>query len=113
MLIDRGDALAELSEDFGHVLRGRATGVVRPHAADDVVEIVNQAVAEGFALTPRACGHSAGGQSLPADSVVVDLTRMNRIDRVDASALTVRCQPGATLREVVAATMDIGLLPRR
>jgi cytokinin dehydrogenase len=44
--------------------------------------------------------------------VVVDLTRMNWVDRVDASAMTVRCQPGASLREVVAATLDIGLLPR-
>lgn len=99
-------------EDFGHVLRGTATGVVRPQTVAEVVEVVGAAISSGAAVTPRAFAHSAGGQALPADSAVVDLTAMTSVSLVDAANGTVRCEPGARLRDVVAATLTKGLLPR-
>ena len=49
-------------------------------------------------------GHSAGGQSLPLDSTVVDLSGMNAAVGVDGKGRTVRCQTGATPRQLVART---------
>ena len=103
---------ALLSEDFGHVLRGTATGLVRPQTVDEVVETVKAAATAGSALTPRAFAHSAGGQALPADSVVVDLTGMDGVSDVDAAGETVGCGPGARLRDVVTKTTAKGLMPR-
>jgi FAD/FMN-containing dehydrogenase len=101
-----------VTEDFGHVLRGTAAGVVRPQTVAEVVDLLEAAVASGSAVTPRAFAHSAGGQALPDDSVVVDLTGMNSVSDVDAANGVVRCEAGVRLRDVVTATMVAGLLPR-
>jgi FAD/FMN-containing dehydrogenase len=55
------DALVLVSEDFGHVLRGSAAGVIRPRSADDVAQAVTRAGSSGWKLTLRGVGHSAGG----------------------------------------------------
>jgi cytokinin dehydrogenase len=113
LIIERSTAeLTPAAEDFGHVLRGTPTGIVRPRSVEDVVEIVAKARSEGYRLTLRGFGHSAGGQALPADSVVVDLTEMTALDSLGANGTTITCAPGVPLRQVVAATIEDGLLPR-
>jgi cytokinin dehydrogenase len=105
-------ALAPVTEDFGHVLRGSTSGIIRPKSAEEVAEAVLHAVSSGWKLTLRGVGHSAGGQALPAGSVVVDFSELNGIEPVDRERARIRCQAGARLREVVAATVEHGLLPR-
>jgi cytokinin dehydrogenase len=106
------DALASVTEDFGHVMRGVPAGVVRPRSAEEVVDVVNEAVKSGYRLTPRGLGHSAGGQALPAESVVVDLSALNAVCAINFEKQTVRCEGGAVLRDVVSATLRESLLPR-
>jgi cytokinin dehydrogenase len=72
---------------------------------------VAKAASSGSKLTLRGAGHSAGGQALPVDSVVVDLSEMHGVGPVDRERRTIRCEAGATLREVVSATLEHGLLP--
>jgi cytokinin dehydrogenase len=105
-------ALAAAAEDFGHVLRGSPIGIVRPRSVEDVVAVVAKARSDGSRLTLRGLGHSAGGQALPTESIVIDLTGMNAVDSVDAAGPTIRCEAGSLLRQVVAATNEQGLLPR-
>lgn len=113
MSVERSTATLEtVTEDFGHVLRGSPAGVLRPRSAQDVVDAVTQAVASGSKLTLRGVGHSAGGQALPADSVVVDFSEMRGVGPIDRERGTIPCQAGARLRDVVAATLAHGLLPR-
>jgi cytokinin dehydrogenase len=113
MLVERSPAvLTSVTEDFGHVLRGSPVGVVQPLSAAEVAETVTEAVSSGTRLTLRGVGHSAGGQALASQSVVVDLSRMNTVGPVDRERGTIRCEPGALLRDVVAATLPHGLLPR-
>lgn len=76
------------------------------------MEAVREAASSGSRLTLRGVGHSAGGQALAVDSVVVDLSEMRGVGRVDLERGTIRCEAGARLREVVAATLTRGLLPR-
>ena len=110
---DRSDeALAAAAEDFGHVRHGTSQGVVQPTSVADVAEAVNAAASTGSALTIRGTAHSAGGQAVPYDSTVLDLTRLSSIGRVDIEAKTVTCEGGATLRQLVEATLPLGLLPR-
>lgn len=93
------------------MLRGSPTGVVRPRSTEDVVDAVTRALSSGSKLTLRGLGHSAGGQALPIDSVVVDLAGMNAVERVDPERATIKCEAGALLRQIVAATLEHDLLP--
>jgi cytokinin dehydrogenase len=113
VIVERSaDALESVTEDFGHVLRGSPAGIVRPRSAEEVAEVVTEAVSSGSKLTLRGVGHSAGGQALAADSVVVDLSEMHGVGSVDLERQTIRCEAGARLREIVTATLEHGLLPR-
>jgi cytokinin dehydrogenase len=73
---------------------------------------VRQAISSGTKITLRGLGHSAGGQALPADSVVVDMSEMCAVGSVDPVGRTIQCEAGALLRDVVAATLEHRLLPR-
>ena len=76
--IDRSDeALAAAAEDFGHVCRGTARGVLYAVSAEDIAEAVTTAAWAGSGVTVRGTGHSAGGQAVPDDSMVFDLSRLN------------------------------------
>ncbi len=113
MLVEQSPAaLASVTEDFGHVLRGSPLGVVHPRSSSEVAEAVSEAVSSGSRLTLRGVGHSAGGQALASQSVVLDLSRLNAVGPVDRERRTIRCDGGALLRDVVAATLEHGLLPR-
>jgi FAD/FMN-containing dehydrogenase len=60
--IDRSEqALATVTEGFGHVVRGKPLGIIRPTSARDVTEAVREASPSGWTLTIRGTGHSAGG----------------------------------------------------
>jgi cytokinin dehydrogenase len=106
------DALEAVTEDFGHVLRGAPAGIVRPRSAEEVAAVVRGSVASGSTLTLRGVGHSAGGQALPVDSLVVDFSEMRSVGSVDLERATIRCEAGARLRDVVATTLEHSLVPR-
>src|SRR6266581_8509208 len=111
MVLTQSDALERVAEDFGHVVRGEPAGVVRPRSEQEVAALVRDACAAGGRLTVRGAGHSFGGQSLPARSVVVDMSGLTGVELAGDGEL-VRCGAGATLRDVVAATFPHGALPR-
>ncbi len=69
-----GDALAGVARDFGRIVRGEPAGVARPRSEQEVAGLVRAAGAAGGRLTVRGAGHSFGGQSLPARSVVADMS---------------------------------------
>src|SRR5439155_22689957 len=46
------------------------------------------------------------------DPIVMDLSRMNAVGPVDVDGQTVRCEGGAALRQLVAATLSRGFVPR-
>jgi FAD/FMN-containing dehydrogenase len=107
------DALGEgsfgsLTYDFGRLVEGVATGYVCPATMEEVVAAVAGARDSGERVTIRASAHSFGGQAVPDRSQVLDVTRLDAVRVEDATAL---CGPGATLRQVVDATLPHGLLP--
>ncbi len=103
---------ASMAEDFGHIMRGSPTAVVHPRTADNVAEVVVDAASSGRRLTLRGQAHSAGGQAVPLQSSVVDLSQLNEISHVDSDKMTITCGAGSLLRDVVAATLPHALLPR-
>lgn len=112
MVMTESAALDRVAQDFGHVVRGEPVGVVQPRSEQEVAALVRDACAAGERLTVRGAGHSFGGQSLPARSVVVDMSGLDGVEPADGNRESVRCGAGATLRDVVAATLSHGRLPR-
>lgn len=111
--IDRSpSAIAEASRDFGHLIAGRAEGVVRPRTLDDVVAAVRHALATGVTLTPCGKRASCGGQSLPNGGLSLDMTTLNGVGPIDVEAGTIECDAGATLRAVSEATLRHDMVPR-
>jgi FAD/FMN-containing dehydrogenase/Fe-S oxidoreductase len=75
-------------------------GVVAPRDTEDVVKLVEYAVARGLALVPRGMGSGLAGGAVGA-GIQVDFTRyMNRILEVASDASWVRVQPGMVMGQL-------------
>jgi cytokinin dehydrogenase len=99
------------NDDFGHLRSGSAWAVVRPRTIDAVARVVEAARRDGFRLTSRGLGLSQSGQSIPRDGVSLQTSALADI-AVDPDARLGRCGPGATWRQLLAATAPHGLAPR-
>lgn len=107
----RPEALAEASRDFGRMIWGRATGVVRVTTADELVGVIQHANAAGLSLAPCGTRSSCGGQALPTGGLSLDLRGLCAVGRVDPARATIECEAGATLRAISDATLRHGMLP--
>jgi len=76
--------------------------------AADVVEAVNFARSRDVLVSVRAGGHNVAGASLCDGGMVIDLSRMKRIE-VDRERRIVRAEAGLTLGEFDRATQARGL----
>jgi FAD/FMN-containing dehydrogenase len=100
-------ARAVYSESAG-IERVLPRAVAVPDDADDVAALVRWATGHGTPLIPRGAGSSmAGGATGPG--VVMDLSRMRRLDPVDVAWKRVRCDPGVTQARVNHAASAAGL----
>ncbi|MDO5536650.1 MAG: FAD-binding and (Fe-S)-binding domain-containing protein, partial [Desulfovibrionaceae bacterium] len=86
--------------------------VVEPDSTEQVSELVKLANELKFALIPRGGGSGMTGGAVPARkrTVIVSLTRMNRISSIDLEGLTVTCQAGCITQDVIAAVNKAGAL---
>ncbi|HEU4749113.1 MAG TPA: FAD-binding oxidoreductase [Gemmatimonadaceae bacterium] len=100
--IFRDDELARAvySEAAG-IGRRIPSAVAVPVDADDVVALVVWAAATGTALTPRGSGSSMAGGAI-GSGVIVDLSQIRHLSRIDDKARTVWVDPG-----VIWSTLDV------
>lgn len=115
-------ALAEYSRDQSFVA-GKTPGcVVKPRDVDEILKLVRLANEKGLALIP--CSSQPPrfrGDTVPAvaDAVMVDLSGMDRIIRIDQRAKVAMIEPGVTFDQLQDAAHAQGLrvvmplLPRR
>lgn len=88
--------------------------VVWPKSTDEVAEIVVWANKNSVALIPVSSGGPRRrGSSLPKvdNAVIVDLSKMNRILRIDKKNKVVMVEPGVTFGELVPELKKTGLRP--
>jgi glycolate oxidase len=84
--------------------------VVRPANAREVSEIVKLAVREGIPLIPRGGASWAYGGAVPAEGgIVLDMTSMSKVLRVDVENLEVEAEAGATWEKVHDEALKSGL----
>jgi FAD/FMN-containing dehydrogenase len=96
-------------ESFVHPMRPRY--VVKPRNAEEVQGIVRWANETLTPLVPVSSGspHFRGDTVPSAGGVVVDLTRMKRVLRVDRPNRVAMVEPGVTFGEVIPALEKEGL----
>ncbi len=86
--------------------------VVEPGTTEQVARLVRLANELKFALIPRGGGSGMTGGAIPARkrTVIVSMTRMDRISSIDPEALTVTCQAGCITQNVIDAVARAGNL---
>src|SRR5947207_263280 len=76
--------------------------------AEDVAAALAHARAAGLDVSVRGGAHNFAGAAVWPDGLTVDLSGMAQVV-VDPEARTARCQGGALLRDLDAATQEHGL----
>src|SRR6266436_933852 len=98
----------QLSRDFywySPVLRKQLDGklgevVVQPLGADEIQKLLRYCYANNLPVTARGAGTGNYGQAVPLrGGVVLDLSRMDRIEEIQPEGVAV-CQPGVRLGEL-------------
>ena len=90
--------------------RGAPAAVARPTSNDQVVELLRYATKHGVAIVPRGTATNLSAAIAPGDdSLVLDLTSMNRIVEIDAEGRRAVVEPGVINADLKAAAAPLGL----
>jgi glycolate oxidase len=84
--------------------------VAKPATAEEVSQLLTAASEHGVPVTARGSGSGLSGAARPrADGLLISFERMNAVLEVDTTNQVAVVQPGVTLTELDAATVDVGL----
>src|SRR5260370_24894252 len=86
--------------------------VARCASAEDVAEVVGFCRAKHIQIVPQGQAQTQSGQATNAGGVLVDTSAMAVIHEIDAAGETATVDGGVVWRDLVAATLAHGLLPR-
>jgi hypothetical protein len=87
-------ARGAFATDAGGITYGMAHGVVIARSTDQVAALLQTAQKHGVPVTVRGGGLTTEGESVAFGGVLLDMTGMSRVLRIDAEALTVRTEAG-------------------
>lgn len=91
-------------------MRGGSPGLVlQPTSTHEVVDALAYARAHpDVPLSLRSGGHGISGRSTNTGGIVIDLSRMNRIEILDEATRRVRIEPGARWKDVADTLQPYG-----
>jgi len=92
---------------------GRAAMVLRPASTQEVSEILKLATETGTPIVPQGGNTGLVGAQQPDESgraVILSLSRMNRIRRIDTAGNLATVEAGVVLRNLQEAAAEAGLL---
>lgn len=76
--------------------------VVKPASTEEISQIIKYANDQKLTVVARGGGTSLSGAAVTImPSIIISMERMNKIIEVDESSLTVECEAGATLLDIV------------
>ncbi len=108
---DEPEAIEAYSRDESFVRRMKPQFVARPENVDEVQEIVKWANSTGTPLIPVSSGppHFRGDTVPSLGGVVVDLSRMKRIIRINRRNRVAMVEPGVTFAELQLELKNEGM----
>lgn len=103
--------MAPLLEDWRGAYKGKTPMVVRPATTDEVVGVVRACAEASVAIVPQGGNTSLCGAAIPdtsGDQILVSLSRMNRVRRVDAQNFSMEVEAGCVLSIAQDAAREAG-----
>jgi len=108
-LVLRNDAnYDEVRKVYNGMIDKRPAMIAKCADVQDVITSVNFARENNMLLAIRGGGHNAGGLGIADDALVIDLSLMKSI-KIDTTSKTIRVQGGCLLKEMDAATHEVGM----
>ncbi|GGO32466.1 LLM class flavin-dependent oxidoreductase [Micromonospora parathelypteridis] len=92
-----------------HSWHGTPALVLRPQTAAEVVDAVSYGRTQDVPLSVRSGGHGISGRSTNDGGVVIDMSRMNKVEVLDRATRRIRLEPGARWGHVAQALAPYGL----
>jgi len=112
LLTDPADIAPALT-DWRGLYRGAALAVLRPASTEQVAGCVRLCADAGIAIVPQGGNTSMVGGATPGEdgpSVVLSLTRLNRIRAIDPVDMTMTAEAGVVLKAAQEAAAEAGCL---
>ena len=105
--------LEKVKTDFGKIAEGRAIGCLFPKTIEDIQLIVKHCKNEDVPIITRGMSHSASGQCLIKDGVVINIKTLNQVLDIqfDGKNGYVETEAGITWENLVKATLKVGATP--
>jgi FAD/FMN-containing dehydrogenase len=97
-------------ENFGHSLRAAAY-VYQPTQIDQIEALFELARQQGVTIALRGSGRSYGDAALNAGGIVLDLTKLTRVQEWNPQTGIVRAEPGVTIEQLWKQTLPDGWWP--
>ncbi len=111
ILLDE-DVRASFRSDFGRRVDRLPGAVARCSSAAEVAEVVRFCRERRIPIVARGQGHSQSGQSTTDGGVLLDTSSMRTIHEIDEAGETATVDAGVVWRQLVEATVPLGLVPR-
>jgi FAD/FMN-containing dehydrogenase len=108
-IIRTPEALAAFSTDAGNMVHRTPVAILRPGSSEDIARMIRFCRRHHIYVAARGQGHTTFGQSLAEGGLMVDMSTLDAIHSIDECEVDV--DAGATWRDVVAATIPLGLTP--
>jgi len=106
------DVRAQFSSDFGRRVDRLPGAVARCASAEEVAGVVRFCRERKIPVVARGQGHSQSGQSTTDGGVLIDTSSLRTIHEIDEAGETATVDAGVVWRELVEATVPLGLVPR-
>jgi cytokinin dehydrogenase len=97
------------TSDVGNIVRRAPAAVLKPGSAEDVARMMRLCREHRLKIAARGQGHTTFGQSQVQDGVLVDMSALGAIHRIESDRVVVNA--GATWGSVLRATAARGLAP--
>ena len=108
LLTRESDGYEEARAVWNAMIETRPALIARCADAGDVQKAVRFAARHDLLMSIRGAGHNIAGSGLCEGGLTIDLSQMREVE-VDPATLTAVVQPGATLGDIDAATLEHGL----
>lgn len=106
------EARAPFRSDFGRMADRLPGAVARCTSAEEVAEVIRFCRERGIPVVPRGQGHTQSGQATTEGGVLIDTSSMQTLHEIDEAGETATVDCGVVWRDLVAATVPRGLVPR-
>ncbi|MEH0820499.1 LLM class flavin-dependent oxidoreductase [Micromonospora sp. CPCC 205714] len=106
--VEPGDPEYEHVRD-SYSWHGSPALVIRPQDAAEVVDAVAYARTQNVPLSVRSGGHGISGRSTNDGGIVIDMSRMNKVEVLDRTTRRIRLEPGARWGHVAQTLAPYGL----